>query len=63
MGVGGRMRSRIVFCEEAGSVVGGEDEDGVDGEEGEVGGHGSEGERKGDRGISRTETFCCEKLH
>ena len=30
----------VVFCEEAGAVVGCEEEDGVDGEEGEVGGHG-----------------------
>ena len=33
------MGRRVVFCEEAGAVVGCEDEDGVDGEEGEVGAH------------------------
>lgn len=29
--------SGVVFCEDAGAVVGGEDEDGIDGEEGHVG--------------------------
>lgn len=35
------MRGGVVFCEDAGAVVGAEEEDGVDGEEGEVGGHGA----------------------
>lgn len=38
--VRGRVRGGVVFCEEAGAVVGGEEEDRVDGEERHVGGHG-----------------------
>lgn len=38
-GAGRCVRCRVVFCEDAGTVVGGEDEDGVDGEERHVGGH------------------------
>ena len=38
--VDGRVGSGVVFCQEAVSVVGGEDKDGVDGEEGHVCGHG-----------------------
>ena len=37
------MRSGIVFDEDAGAVVGGENEDGIDGEEGHVGCHGCAG--------------------
>lgn len=33
------MGCRVVFCEDAGGVVGGEDEDGIYCEEGEVGRH------------------------
>lgn len=33
------VRSVVVFCEDAGAVVCGQDEDGVDGEEGHVGRH------------------------
>lgn len=36
----GRVWGGVVFCEKAGAVVGGEEEDGVDGEERHVGRHG-----------------------
>ena len=36
--------SRVVFCEDAGAVVGGEDEDRINGEEGHVGQHDGGGE-------------------
>lgn len=38
-GGGGLVGSGVVFCQDAGAVVGGEDEDGVNGEEGHVRGH------------------------
>lgn len=42
-GGGGGVGRGVVFCEDAGAVVGAEEEDGVDGEEGEVGGHAADG--------------------
>lgn len=33
------MRCCVVFCEDTGAVVGGEEEDSIDGEEGEIGRH------------------------
>lgn len=36
--------SGVIFGEDAGAVVGGEDEDGIDGEEGHIGRHDSGGE-------------------
>ena len=43
--------SGVVFCEDAGAVVGGDDEDGVDGEEGHVGRHDGVEERVGEDSI------------
>ena len=48
VGSGGGVGSRVVFCEDAGAVVGGEEEYGVDSEEGHVGGHVCGGMRKGE---------------
>ena len=39
----GRVGGRVVFCQDPGAVVGGEDEDGVDGEKGHVRRHGRDG--------------------
>lgn len=39
-GVGLGVRGGVVFSQDAGAIVGGEDEDGVDREEGHVGRHG-----------------------
>ncbi len=38
------MGSGVILSEDAGAIVGGEDEDGIDGEEGHVGRHYSAGE-------------------
>ena len=55
------MRSGVIFGEDAGAVVGGEDEDGIDRKEGHVGRHCSGGERdaegKGGEGGERSQKW------
>ena len=49
------MGSRVVFGEDAGTIVGGEDEHSINGKEGHVGRHDSSGDNAGDLGETQCE--------